>query len=98
LLACRGTILGTLVALIGMEGLKKSKAFSTVSGAVTKAVDQVTEADIQALVASKAEGLAPYLKFVLKSEPVLRRLAGERYQFRWLHASLEWIKKATEKD
>jgi hypothetical protein len=88
-----GAIIGGLLALIGAEGLKKTKSFSHVSSAVTKTLDKISDADLE----ERAAQLRPYLKFVLSAEEPLRRIAGTRSQFQWLHASLDWL-KATRKN
>jgi hypothetical protein len=83
--------LGGIAALIGFEGLKKTKAFNEVSGSVTKEIDKLAE--VSSILHQKATAFAPYLTFVLRHEPLLRRLAGDRVQFRWLHAYLDWLKQ-----
>jgi hypothetical protein len=81
----------TLFALIGFEGLKKSKPFSKVSGAVTNQLDQFAETDLREQLARKAHQLGPYIKFVRENDVLLRKLAGHRRAFQWLHASLDWL-------
>jgi hypothetical protein len=87
-----GTILGTLAALIGFEGLKKSKPFGTVSGTITRHFDSLADADVQKALDERSHHLAPHLQFILRTEPLLRRLAGQRSQFQWLRTSLDWLK------
>jgi phosphohistidine swiveling domain-containing protein len=87
-----GLIGGGVVAFIGAEGLKKAKSFLAISGLVTKGLDQLSEADLQRIVSANARELTPYIRFILKIEPTLRRLAN-RDQFNWLSTSLDWLRK-----
>jgi hypothetical protein len=89
-----GLVGGGLIALIGVEGLKKSKAFLAMAGLVTEGLDQLKELDLQTAVTKRAQSLAPYVGFVLKIEPTLRRL-GKQPQFSWLNASLNWLRANT---
>jgi hypothetical protein len=80
--------------LVGGEGLKKSKPFLAVVGLVTKGLDKASEIEIVNL----KNRLTPQLRFVMKIEPQLRRLAHRHEQLEWLNASLDWIKRHTSKD
>jgi Leucine-rich repeat (LRR) protein len=93
-----GLVTGGLVALIGAEGLKKSKSFLAVAGLVTKSLDGMSEKELQAVLAEKSKILAPYVGFVLKIEPVLRRLAKDRDQFNWLTGTLDWLAAHAKRD
>jgi hypothetical protein len=86
-----GLVGGGLAALVGAEGLKKSKPFLAIASLVTKSLDTLTEGDLQQFFEIKAKSLAPHLNFVLKIEPVLRRLAKDRDQFKWVIVSLDWL-------
>ncbi|NVO17101.1 MAG: hypothetical protein HXX10_24005 [Rhodoplanes sp.] len=87
-----GIILGGIAALIGIEGLKKSKPFNTVASAITESVNKAGEGELATLLGQKATMFGPHLQFVLSHEELLRRLAGDRIQFRWLHSYLDWLK------
>jgi Leucine-rich repeat (LRR) protein len=87
-----GLVGGGLIALIGAEGLKKSKSFLMIAGILTGSLDQLRDADLQAAIEMRARTLAPYVGFVLNAESILRRL-GNLSQFQWLHGSLDWLKE-----
>jgi hypothetical protein len=87
-----GIVGGGLAALIGAEGLKRSKSFLAVAGVVTKSVDLLTDSDWQELLVTKARSLEPYVRFTLRVEPLLRQLAKGRSQFDWLNGTLTWLK------
>jgi formylglycine-generating enzyme required for sulfatase activity len=52
----------------------------------------LSEAELRRELESLAHAWRPQLQFVLKAEPALRRLAGDREAFSWVHKSLDWIK------
>jgi hypothetical protein len=87
-----GLVGGGLVALVGVEGLKRSKSFLSVAGIVTRGLDSLNESEANELLNARARTFAPYVRFVLKIAPTLRRLA-EGDQFKWLAASLNWLEK-----
>jgi hypothetical protein len=91
-----GAIIGGIAALIGLEGLKKTKSFEGVRGTITESVDKVADTDLMKVLGQKVSTFAPHLQFVLKHEALLRRLAGDRIQFRWLHSYLDWLKIARD--
>jgi hypothetical protein len=93
-----GLVGGGLAALVAIEGLKKTKSFLEISGLVTKGLDQLSEADLQQVMANRARVLRPLANFTLKIEPTLRRLASNRGQFSWLTAPLDWLKKRSNRD
>ena len=74
-----------------LEGLKKTKSFESVSRSITENIDKAADADLKRLLGQKVSTFAPHLRFVLAHEKLLRRLAGDRIQFRWLHAYLDWL-------
>lgn len=83
---------GATVLVVG-EALKKSKPFATVAALVAKGLDNVSEAEGAKALRTLSESLKPQLRFLLASEPQLRRLAGQRVEFKWLHRSLDWLKQ-----
>lgn len=93
-----GLVGGGLAALVGVEGLKKSKSFLTISTLVTRGLDHLTEEGLQELLIKRAGQLAPYVGFVLKVEPVLRRLTKDRRQFDWLSGLLDWLTRHAKHD
>jgi hypothetical protein len=84
--------------LVGGDGLRKSKPFLAVAGLVTKRLDKASEIEIGEELLNLKKRLTPQLRFVLKIEPQLRRLAHRHKQLEWLNASLDWIKRYTSKD
>jgi hypothetical protein len=78
--------------------LRKSKPFLAVAGLVTKRLDKASEIEIGEELLNLKKRLTPQLRFVLKIEPQLRRLAHRHKQLEWLNASLDWIKRYTSKD
>jgi hypothetical protein len=86
-----GLIGGGLAALIGAEGLKKSKSFLAIAGIVTGRLDHLKESDIHQIIIDRARRFAPYVSFVLKIEPALRRLGSVR-QFEWISSSVDWLR------
>ena len=91
--ALTGIVGGAVTTLIGYEAVKKSKSFQAVIGVVTKGIDQLPEIEAAKGFSDRTKRLLPYAGFVLKIEPVLRRLAKDRSQFGWLNASLDWLKQ-----
>ena len=83
---------------MGGEGLKKSKPFLAVAGLVTKGLDKASEIELEKRLLNLKNRLMPQLKFVLKIETQLRRLAHRHEQLEWLNASLDWIKRHSNKD
>lgn len=81
----------TASSLIGIEGLKKSKAFTTVAGLVTKGLDAVSESDSAEVVRHLSLKLAPQLRFVRRIEPKLRKLAIEKDELRWVSDLMDWL-------
>lgn len=81
---------GATVLLVG-EGLKKSRAFTTLSALVAKNFDKTSEAELGNALSNLTERLKPHLRFVLSAEHQLRRLAGQREEFAWLDRLLTWI-------
>jgi formylglycine-generating enzyme required for sulfatase activity len=92
-----GVVTGGVAVLVGFDAIRKSKSFQAIVNSVTKRLDHLTDVDLEELVANRACALAPYIKFVLKIEPTLRRL-GLSNQFQWLNASLDWLKMRTADD
>ena len=88
-----GAIAGTLFALLGSEALIRSKPFGSVAHAITSRLNLLSEAELRRELASIAHTFQPQLQFVLRAEPALRRLAGDRDAFAWLHRSLDWMKR-----
>ena len=87
-------IVGSAVsALVLGEGLKKSKAFTSLAGLVTKGLDDAVDADTSEALKSISERFRPQLKFVLRIESQLRQLASQRDEFDWLNGILDWIKR-----
>jgi hypothetical protein len=85
---------GSAVALLVVgEGLKKSKPFAAVAGLVTKGLDRASDAEIVNALRNLGERFKPQLRFVLRVEPQLRRLAAQREEFNWLTRALDWIKQ-----
>jgi len=103
-----GGIIGSVGALISttagaatgmtflpvIEGWKKSKPFLEVSGIVTAGLNNLSEAEIDALW--KRLNKIPfdrYKQFILANEVRLLRLVGDRGNGRWLHEHIEWLKR-----
>jgi Leucine-rich repeat (LRR) protein len=91
-----GLVFGGLAALVGIEGLKKSKAFTSIANALGKSVDQLSDVELQQVIRERANRLVPYVNFVVKLEPVLRKIAGKHTGFRWIRRSLDWIMQQKE--
>ncbi|MFA6205003.1 MAG: hypothetical protein WC689_02225 [Methylocystis sp.] len=73
-----------------IEGWKKSKPLLEVSGIVSEGMNNLSDADIQALW--KRLNRIPfdrYKQFILANENRLLRLVGER----WLREHIEWLKR-----
>jgi hypothetical protein len=105
--AALGGIIGSVGALISttasaatgmaflpvIEGWKKSRPFLEVSGIVAEGMNNLSEAEIQALWKRlKRIPFDRYKQFVLANEDRLLRLAG-RDNVQWLHEHLEWLKR-----
>jgi sulfatase modifying factor 1 len=88
-----GTIAGLAVTFLGGHALSKSKPFESVRHSITHPLDYLSEAELHRELESIARAWRPQLQFVLNAEPALRRLAGDRESFAWLHKSLDWIKQ-----
>jgi hypothetical protein len=87
-------IAGSVVsALVLGEGLKKSKAFTAVTGSITKGLDIASDADVANVLSNLREKFRPQLRFVLRIEPQLRGLANQRKEFDWINGTLDWIKQ-----
>ena len=86
-------VASVISALVFGEGLKKSKPFAAVSGLITKGLDKASDTEITSFLNTLGERFRPQLKFVLRIEPQLRRLATQRGEFNWLNATLDWIKQ-----
>lgn len=86
-----GGLSGGALALIGVEGLKKSKPFLLTSKIVSEAVDSLSDADIKSILAVRSKQLRPLLKFVMKNQSSLHQLAGDSKQLAWLHSILDWL-------
>jgi hypothetical protein len=93
-----GLVGGGLAALVGAEGLKKSKSFLAISGLVTRGLDQLSESGLETLVKEKARNLSSLAAFVLQIAPLLRRLTHERRTFNWLARSLDWLQEFSNED
>jgi hypothetical protein len=78
-------------ALVVGEGLKKSKPFAAVAALFTQGLDEVSGAEAASILENLSARLRPQLRFVLRAEPQLRRLAGQREEFKWIIKSLDWI-------
>ena len=93
-----GIVGGGIAALVGVEGLKKTRAFIALASFVTRGVDHRTEENAGLIIAQRASRLAPHAAFVLKFERLFRRLAEKNSQFRWLNPSLDWLKENSQSD
>jgi hypothetical protein len=91
-LGAGGVIAGGLVGLLASESLTKSKAFASVIFPITRGLDRLSETESKYVTERFARGLRRQMRFVLTSEDRLRRLAGDREQFSWIHKALDWIK------
>lgn len=77
-----------------IEGWKKSKPFLEVSGIVTEGMNNLSEAEIHALLKRlKRIPFDRYKQFLLANEDRLLRLLGDRDNARWLQEHLEWLKR-----
>ncbi len=87
-----GAISGGLAGRLASEILTRSKAFASVILPNTNRLDRLSETESKYIAERVARGLGRQMRFVLTSEDRLRRLAGDREQFSWIHKALDWIK------
>jgi hypothetical protein len=82
-------------ALVAAEGLKKSKPFAALSAAVTEGIDKASEGEVSKSLKGLRERFRFQLGFFLSAEPILKRLAGRRDEFKWLTKTSQWLKRQT---
>jgi hypothetical protein len=80
-----GGVGGAAVSILSIEALKKTNAFERLRTQASSRLDDFISASF-----------SRFASFALEHEKLLRRLAGERQRFKWLHASLDWLKKTAE--
>jgi len=85
-----GFVAGAVALLVGSESLKKTKAFSNVTGKITEKIDEL--ADSASDVRHMIRRFEPLRKFAINYEPQLRKMAGKNQIFNWLHRYLDWLK------
>ena len=83
---------GATVLIVG-DGLRKSKPFAAVSALVSRGLDNAAEGEVSKALGNLSERLKPQLRFVLRIEPQLRRLAGQREEFNWVIRFLDWVRQ-----
>jgi hypothetical protein len=82
-------------ALVAAEGLKKSKAFAALAAFVTRGIDKGAEGEIVKTLADLRERFKPQLGFFLSIETNVKRLAGQRGEFKWLTKTIPWLAHQT---
>ena len=77
------------------ETTKKTRWFKSLTDGAASRIDTITDpAEKQAAEQLRA-GLEKHRIFAQENEPTLRRLAGNRPEFSFLHRALDWLNKQT---
>jgi hypothetical protein len=76
--------------------LKKSKAYDQLTESGARNVDWTIEHFPEVLGLMRNAGFERYATFIIENEALLRRIAGDRPQFRWLHKQVDWLKNNHE--
>ena len=84
---------GGVAALLAVEGLKKSEPFAATIAYVTKGLNWLSASEVMAVLPR----LANHKDFVLQHADKLRRLAARGEAFRWIDASLDWLRRRGDK-
>jgi hypothetical protein len=95
--ALTGVVGAAVTTLIGYEAVKKTRSFQTVISAITQGIDDLPAKAGEQRLTDRTRRLVPFATFVLKLEPLLRRLARGRNQLGWVNASLDWLKEHGKK-
>jgi hypothetical protein len=82
-------------AIVATEGLRKSRAFVALAALVSQGIDKASEGEIMKALADFREGFKPQLRFFLSIEANIKRLAGQRQEFKWLTKTLPWLEQQT---
>jgi hypothetical protein len=80
-------------SLVAAEGLKKSKPFAALAAFVTQGIDKTAQAELPGYLENLRERFAPQFRFFLTAEKHLKRLAGERQEFKWLTKTMRWLEQ-----
>ena len=84
-----GMVAGGVAALFGNEAVKKAKAFEALRSLMTRAIDQVSEADPGTLL----RRFRDQRDLLLGQAPLLQRLEQLEGPFGWLGGSLAWLRR-----
>lgn len=83
-----GGLGGVAASWLGLEVVKKTKAYAEVVGRLAPIMDRMTEVDARAFLAR----MQRHARFVLRSEAAFRGLAEQGEGFGWIRASLDWLR------
>ncbi len=85
-----GVLAGAL-ALCLVEGTKKSKPFVSIADKVKDACNFLGDADRAKLELLPADAYQIFAEFIVDNQSTLRKIAGKRPEFRWLHKQIDII-------
>ncbi len=92
---------GAVTAFVGTlaisETIKKTRWFQELTRSMASTVDSAIDAPSKKAAENFRSALRRHSGFVMAKEPTLRRLAGTRKDFEFLHRALDWLKMHADK-
>ncbi|MEJ8574337.1 hypothetical protein [Microbaculum marinum] len=85
-----GAIGGAALTLVGVEALKKSKIFQSITSAIGGRIDGWADVDLRAWVKTSTVRFAPYRRFVRDNADLLRKLAAKE-DWPWLTRYVDFL-------
>lgn len=79
------------------EAIKKMKWFKSLTSSIASKGDDLLDEQSKGAAEQFRHGLYRQREFVLKNEELLRQMAGSRKEFKFLHQTLDWLKKRSSK-
>jgi hypothetical protein len=79
------------------ETIKKTHWFKSITQSMATNVDNALDRSSVEAAERLRSGLRRQRVFVEANEPILRRLAGERKEFEFLHRALDWLRAQTDR-
>jgi len=88
---------GATILYVSKDILKKSKVYDSFTGDAAKSLDNVLDHAPEIVASMGHVGFGQYLEFVRENKQVLRQLAGDRPQFKWLLEHVNWVERHEQK-
>jgi hypothetical protein len=79
------------------ETIKRTNWFKSIVESGAMSMNNLTDPAAKEAAEKLRVGLQRHGDFVRENEPALRRLAGDRLEFRFLHRLLDWLKRHVDK-